>query len=173
MSRGSSLSVVRKISPDPLYGSVILAKILNNAMYQGKRNVVTALVYQALDLAINDITEASAKNNPDHKDGDHVAIVKWFMEFMLGRCMLNVELRSRRMGGSNYRIPTPISRGRAVSIAIKRIVAGARLRKEKGFDRKLAGEFKDIIAGEGEALKKKALLQRDIDANRAFAHYAK
>jgi small subunit ribosomal protein S7 len=173
MARGSSGSFARAVSPDPLYGSHILSRIINNCMLQGKKTTVMALVYKAIDMSIEEIQGASKKFNPEHDDANPVAVVKWFMEFVLNKCVLSVELRSKRMGGANYRIPTPVSRERAVAVGIKRIVSSTRSRKEKGFDRKLAGEFKDIIVDSGEALKKKALLQRDIDANKAFAHYAK
>ena len=173
MSRGvSAVGISREVLPDPIYGSKILSKLINRVMQDGKKSVARKIVYGAIDDISDKIFELYNQNNPEKNESTDKQKVLWFAEYIISEVAMMVEIRSKRMGGSNYRIPVPVSVKRAVSIAIRRIVIGAQKRKEKTMQSKLSSELISIVNGTGEVIKMKEHLQKDIEANRAFAHFA-
>lgn len=149
---------IRKIKPDPLYNSVLLAKLVNRAMYAGKKTVVQGQVYRALAII-------SQKTGTDP--------IKIF-EGALDNVKPTMEVRPRRIGGAAYQVPAPVRGPRRESLGIKWLLTGARSRPNSEyhtFAEKLAAEIIDASKGEGLAVKKRQEVERVAEANRAFAHF--
>src|SRR3989344_3470845 len=135
---------LRKIEPDPVYKSRLVSKLTNRAMFGGKKSVIQKEVYTALELI--------KKENVDP----------------------SMEVRPRRIGGAAYQVPMQVRGPRKESLAIRWIVAAARMRSNseyKTFAQKLAAELSDAAKGEGGAVKKKTDMEKVAEANRAFAHF--
>lgn len=146
---------VRVIIPDAKYNSKIVAKFIASVMRDGKRSVAESLMYQAFD-----IVEQKTKNEP----------VKVF-EQALDNVRPMIEVKSRRVGGSTYQVPTEIRPSRRTALAIRWLISYARSRSELGFAAKLAAEMMDAANNRGAAVKKKEDTHKMADANKAFAHY--
>ena len=147
----------RDLLPDYKYGNVLVTKLINYVMLDGKKVAAEKIVYKALDIA----AEKSKKD-----------AMEIFDEAMKN-IMPSVEVRSRRVGGANYQIPMPVRAERRVALAYRWILAAARAKKGKPMAEKLAGELLAAAEGEGEAVKKKLDVQRMAEANKAFAHFAR
>jgi small subunit ribosomal protein S7 len=145
----------RVIAADPRFGDTEITRFVNNFMYDGKKSTAFAAFYDALDLV-------KAKTNEDELD---------VFKRALANVMPNIEVRSRRVGGSTFQIPTEIPAQRRITTGMKWIIKYARARSGKGISEKLAAEFIAAAKGEGAAVKKKEDTHRMADANRAFAHY--
>ncbi|OGB73418.1 30S ribosomal protein S7 [candidate division Kazan bacterium RIFCSPHIGHO2_01_FULL_44_14] len=143
--------------PDRKYGHVLLGRFINKIMLNGKKTVAERVVYDALQ-------EAAKKVGKDPVEIFEVAI---------RNISPSVQLKSRRMGGSNMQIPTEVSNERKVAIAFQWIVAVTRKRKGKPMAEKLAQEFIDAYNHTGEAVRKKEDTHRMAEANQAFAHFAR
>ncbi|HCL56615.1 MAG TPA: 30S ribosomal protein S7 [Spirochaetia bacterium] len=143
-----------KVLPDPVYGSIALAKFINRVMYDGKKSVAEGVVYGAMDS----IKEKTGENPFDV-----------FMK-ALENVSPEVEVRSRRVGGANYQIPVEVREERKTSLAFRWIVAAARDRKERGMDQRLAFEIVDAYKNTGSSVKKKIDTHKMAEANKAFAH---
>jgi small subunit ribosomal protein S7 len=148
---------VRDIAPDYKYGNVLVSKLMNYVMEDGKKTVAQTIVYDALEQM-----EAKMK-----KPAMEV------FETALKNIIPAVEVRSRRVGGANYQIPVPVRGGRRHALAYRWILEAARAKKGKPMAMRLAQEFIDAANNEGAAVKKRADVQRMADANRAFAHFAR
>lgn len=148
---------VRDITPDYKYGNVLVSKLMNYVMEDGKKTVAQTIVYDALEQM-----EAKMK-----KPAMEV------FETALKNIIPAVEVRSRRVGGANYQIPVPVRGGRRHALAYRWILEAARAKKGKPMAMRLAQEFIDAANNEGAAVKKRADVQRMADANRAFAHFAR
>ena len=145
----------RKILPDPKFGSELLAKFINVVMVDGKKSVSESIVYGALEIIAN-------------KSGkDHLAT----FEGALDNIRPNVEVKSRRVGGSTYQVPVEVRPVRRNALAMRWLVDAARKRGEKSMARKLAGELMDASDKRGTAVKKREDVHRMAEANKAFAHY--
>ncbi|HPQ48714.1 MAG TPA: 30S ribosomal protein S7 [Spirochaetota bacterium] len=142
-----------KVLADPIYGSVLVSKIVNKVMYDGKKSVAEKVVYNVMDY----IRE---------KIGDPLDVLNKAIENVAPE----VEVRSRRVGGANYQVPVEVRQERRVSLAIRWIVEMARDRKEKGIMLRLANEIIDAYNKTGNAYKKKIDTHKMAEANRAFAH---
>jgi small subunit ribosomal protein S7 len=154
--RGGVKPVVTK--PDPVYKNRILTKLINRAMYDGKKSVAMREVYDALNI-IKD------KTNEDP--------IKTFSK-AIDNIKPSMEVRPRRVGGAAYQVPIPVRGNRKESLAIRWLIAAARARSNSEFHTfagKLAAELMDAAAGEGGAAKKKQDVERMAEANRAFAHF--
>ena len=147
----------RNIIPDHKYGNVLVSKLINYVMLDGKKTTAEKIVYKALEQM-----EAKMK-----KPAMEV------FETALKNVIPSVEVRSRRVGGANYQIPVPVRGGRRHALAYRWILEAARGRKGKPMADRLAQEFIDAANNEGAAVKKRADVQRMADANRAFAHFAR
>lgn len=146
---------LRIIAPDPRYGDPQVTQFVNNLMWQGKKSVAFEVFYEAMDL----IKERT-------KQDEHAI---W--EKALKNVMPQVEVRSRRIGGATFQIPTEIRAKRKVSIGMKWLIRFARQRSGKGMAEKLAAELTAASKGEGAAVKRKEDTHKMAESNRAFAHF--
>jgi small subunit ribosomal protein S7 len=145
----------RRIRPDPLYGSVELAKFINKVMIGGKQTVAQRIVYSALDRA-----EAEA-----HRPGLEV------FQQAVRNTTPTLEVRSRRVGGATYQVPAEVRRERQLTLSMRWIVTSARARKGRPMDERLAQELLEASRGQGNAMRRKEEQHRMAEANRAFVHY--
>ena len=146
---------IRKILPDPRHSSVDLAKFINNVMQNGKKTVAQRIVYTALELA--------------EEEGDRPGLEVF--EQALRNATPMIEVRSRRVGGANYQVPTEVRPSRRLALAMRWIVTGARQRSGRGMAQKLSAELLEASRGQGAAVRRKEEVFRMAEANRAFAHY--
>ncbi len=145
----------RDITPDPVYKSQLVAKFINYLMGDGKKSVAQAILYDALQ-----IMERKTKEDPLAMFKKAVNNVKPV-----------VEVKSRRVGGSTYQVPTEVKSNRSQALSLRWIISYSRQRGEKSMAAKLAGELLDAVNGRGAAVKKKEDTHRMAEANKAFAHY--
>lgn len=145
----------RVIIPDAKYNSKIVAKFVTSIMRDGKKSVAESVFYNAMDLI-----EEKSKNVP----------LKVF-EQAIDNVRPMIEVKSRRVGGSTYQVPTEIRPSRRTALAIRWLINYARGRSESGFSARLAGELMDAAANRGGAVKKKEDTHKMAEANKAFAHY--
>jgi len=143
------------VLPDPKFNETLVTKFVNNIMLQGKKGTAFNIFYDAID-------KVSTKTNED-------GLEIW--RKALENVTPAVEVRSRRVGGATFQIPTPIRDERKSSMAMKWLIGYARSRNEKSMADKLAGEIIAASKGEGAAYKKKEDVHRMADANKAFAHF--
>ncbi|MBT8341696.1 MAG: 30S ribosomal protein S7 [Desulfatitalea sp.] len=146
---------VRVVIPDAKYNSKLVAKFIASIMRDGKKSVAESLLYGAFNLI-----EDKAKNDP----------LKVF-EQALDNVRPMIEVKSRRVGGSTYQVPTEIRPSRRTALAIRWLIGYARARNEAGFTAKLAGELMDAANHRGAAVKKREDTHKMAEANKAFAHY--
>jgi len=145
----------RSIRPDSKFGSKLVAKFINCLMHDGKRSTSEGIVYEAFQI----ITEKT-KESP----------VKLF-EQALENVRPMIEVRSRRVGGSTYQVPTEIRPSRRTALGFRWLINYARQRPEKGMAKKLAAEFMDASNNRGSAVKKREDTHKMAEANKAFAHF--
>ena len=145
----------RVINPDPKYASILVSKFMNYLMVDGKRTVASGIMYDALDTVKN-------KTKKDE--------LEQFIE-IVDKVKPSLEVRSRRVGGATYQVPTEVRPARRESLAIRWIIEAARKRGEKTMAERLSGEFMDILAGNGASLKKKSDVHKMAEANKAFSHF--
>ena len=145
----------RDVLPDPVYQSKVVTKLINQVMESGKKGIAQGIVYGAFD-------KASAKLGVDAMEVFTQA---------LNNVMPMVEVKARRVGGSNYQVPIEIRPERRQTLGIRWIVLFARKRSERKMEDRLAGELVDAFNSQGGAYKKKEDTHRMADANKAFAHY--
>ena len=145
----------REIEKDPRYGDLVVAKFMNCLMYDGKKAIAEKIVYSAFD-------KVQAKNER--------SCLELFFE-ALDNIKPRLEVRSRRVGGATYQVPTEVAPNRSQALAIRWLINAARSRTEKSMEDKLAAEILDAIAGKGSAVKKRDDTHKMAEANKAFAHY--
>jgi len=146
----------REIKPDPKYGDALLQKFVNNIMYDGKKEVAYHVVYDALSIVKNKV-----------KDTEELEVWKT----ALNNVMPTVEVKSRRIGGATFQIPTEISDKRRTSLGMKWLFTFARKRNGRSMAEKLAYEIVSAYNNEGSAVKKKEDTHRMAEANKAFSHF--
>lgn len=145
----------RIILPDPKFNDVLVTKFVNNLMLQGKKSLAYRVFYDAID-----IVEEKTKEN---------GVEVW--KKALANVTPAVEVRSRRIGGATFQIPSEIRPSRKMSIGMKNLIGFARKRHEKSMAQKLAGEIMAGYKEEGGAFKRKEDTHRMADANKAFSHF--
>jgi small subunit ribosomal protein S7 len=145
----------REILPDPKYQNKLVAQFISNLMKRGKKSTAESIFYGAFD-----IMEKKLKEPPLEVFEKAVANVKPV-----------IEVKSRRVGGSTYQVPTEVIPTRRVALGIRWLILNARERAEKTMREKLAGEFIDAANNRGAAIKKKEAVHKMAEANKAFAHY--
>ena len=145
----------RSILPDPKYNDLVLAKFVNILMFDGKKSIAEKIVYEALDTI-----ESKGNANP-------MEVFKKALDNIAPQ----VEIRSRRVGGSTYQIPVEVRADRQNTLAMRWLIEGSRKRGEKGMKLRLAAEILDAIKNRGSAFKKKEDVHRMAEANKAFAHF--
>jgi len=145
----------RVILPDPKFNEQVVTKFVNNMMERGKKNCAYDIFYDAIEIVTEKLKE----------DGLEV----W--KKALNNVTPNVEVRSRRIGGATFQIPSEIRPGRKQSIGMKNLILFARKRHEKSMASKLASEIMAAYKEEGSAFKKKEDTHRMAEANKAFSHF--
>ena len=145
----------RDVLPDPIYGSKVVTKLVNQIMLDGKKGIAQSIVYDAFD-------KMQAKTGQDAMEVFNQA---------MANVMPVLEVKARRVGGSNYQVPIEIRPERRQTLAIRWIVLNARKRSEREMADRLAGELLDAMNNTGGAVKKKDDTHRMAEANKAFAHY--
>ena len=146
---------VRVIAPDPRYGDEMVTQFVNMMMMQGKKSVAFKVFYDAMDI-IKERTESD----------EHAVLKK-----AINNAMPQVEVRSRRIGGATFQIPTEIRAKRKLSIGMKWLIKFSRARSGKGMAQKLAAELMAASKGEGASVKRKEDTHKMAESNRAFAHF--
>ncbi len=148
----------KKIEPDALYGSVLVSKLINRAMYDGKKSVAQKEVYDAFKI-IQEKTQEEPLS---------------VFEKALNNIRPEMEVRARRIGGAAYQVPSPVRGTRKDSLAIRWLVETSRNKSNSEFHtyaEKLAAEILDAVKNEGGAMKKKTDMEKMAEANKAFAHF--
>lgn len=145
----------REVAPDPKYKSRLVAKFINCLMKRGKKSVAQRILYDSFE-----IIGKRTKQDP-------LLIFQKAVE----NTKPVIEVRSRRVGGATYQVPTEVRPERRQALAIRWLITYARQRGEKSMTSKLAGELMDAANGRGSAIKKKEDTHRMAEANKAFAHY--
>jgi small subunit ribosomal protein S7 len=145
----------REILPDPKFGDTVIAKFVNILILHGKKSVAEKIVYDALDTI-------EAKGN-----AEPIEVFKQALDNVGPQ----VEIKSRRVGGSTYQVPMEVRAERKSALAMRWLIEAARKRGEKGMNKRLAGEVLDAIENRGSAFKKKEDTHRMAEANKAFAHF--
>ena len=154
MSRRGQIAK-RDVLPDPLYNSKLVTKLVNNVMLDGKKGVAQKIVYDAFAEV-----EAKTNSNP----------LEVFQE-ALENIMPVLEVKARRVGGSNYQVPMEVRPERRQTLGLRWLVAYSRTRGERTMSQRLAAEIIDAKNSAGGAFKRKEEMHRMADANKAFAHF--
>jgi len=144
------------ILPDPKFNEVLVTKFVNSLMLHGKKSVAYKIFYDALDIVQEKVEEETALDA---------------FKRALGNVTPGVEVRSRRVGGATYQIPTPVRDSRKQSLAMTWLIGYSRKRNEKSMAQRLAFEILAASKEEGAAYKKKEDVHRMAEANKAFSHF--
>ena len=145
----------REVLPDPVYGTVVVTKLINQIMLDGKRGVAQQVCYDAFET----IAEKSGKEANE------------VFQQALANVMPQLEVKARRVGGATYQVPMEIRPERRQTLALRWIVDFSRTRGEKTMAERLAAELLDAAANTGNAVRRKEEMYRMAEANKAFAHY--
>ncbi|MBR5231500.1 MAG: 30S ribosomal protein S7 [Clostridia bacterium] len=145
----------REVLPDPVYGTVVVTKLINQIMLDGKRGVAQQVCYNAFEM----ITEKSGKEATE------------VFQQAMNNVMPQLEVKARRVGGATYQVPIEIRPERRQTLALRWIVDFSRNRGEKTMAERLAAELLDAAANTGAAVRRKEEMHRMAEANKAFAHY--
>ena len=148
-------AVKRDVLPDPIYKSKVVAKLINTVMLDGKKGIAQTILYESFDLV-------------KEKTGEDPLKV---FEKALENVKPTLEVKSRRVGGSNYQVPVEVTPARSQALGLRWLVRYARLRGGRGMAENLANEITDAYNGTGAAVKKREDTHRMAEANKAFAHY--
>ncbi len=154
MSRRNA-AVKREVLPDSVYNSILVSKVINQVMLDGKKGIAQSIVYTAM-------------KNASEKTGEEALET-------LNKAIENIkpklETKARRVGGANYQVPMDVSAERQQTLAIRWLVECARKRNERGMEARLAAEIVDACNLAGGAIRKRDDMHRQAEANKAFAHY--
>ena len=145
----------REVLPDPVYGTVVVTKLINQIMLDGKRGVAQQVCYRAFEM-IKDKTGKEAND---------------VFQLALANVMPQLEVKARRVGGATYQVPVEIRPERRQTLALRWIVDFSRKRGEKTMAERLANELMEASNNAGNAVKRKEEMHRMAEANKAFAHY--
>ena len=145
----------REVLPDPVYNSRLVTKFISNVTTRGKKSVAERIFYGALGLI------------EERTGDDPLKVFKRAVE----NSKPQVEVKSRRVGGSTYQVPVEVSSDRQQALAIRWLIGFSKARHEKTMMQKLAGEFLDAAGNRGGTIKKRDDTHRMAEANKAFAHY--
>ena len=145
----------RDVLPDPIYNSKVVTKLINTIMYDGKKGIAQSILYEAFDI----IKERTGE--------EPLSVFEKAME----NIKPTLEVKSRRVGGSNYQVPVEVTPARSQALGLRWLVSYSRARGGKGMAVNLASEIIDAANGTGAAVKKREDTHRMAEANKAFAHY--
>ncbi len=154
MSRKKS-APIREVLADPVFNSVLVTKLINTIMLDGKKSIAQDILYSAFNIV-------KEKTNKDPLEVFQTA---------LDNITPQLEVRTRRIGGTNYQVPTEVSKRRQQTLSLRWLVQYARLRNEKTMDVRLANEIIDASNKTGGSIKKREDTHKMAEANRAFAHF--
>jgi len=146
---------VRSIEPDPVYKSVVVSQVINKVLWRGKKGAARRIVYGAMDIV------------EKRTGGDPLQVLKKAMDNLRPQ----LEVRSRRVGGSSYQVPVEVRPRRAQTLAVRWLVEFARKRKEPTMAMRLANEILDAANRTGSAVKRREDIHKMAESNKAFAHY--
>jgi small subunit ribosomal protein S7 len=155
MPRGARKVIRRIPPPDAKYGSVTVAKFINRIMLRGQKATVERVVYNALQLTADQVN-----SKPEEA-----------LEQAIKNVAPLLMVKSRRVGGATYQVPTEVAEEKGRALATKWLITSARARSGKSMEERLAAELVDAINGRGTAIKKREDLHKMAEANKAFAHY--
>ena len=145
----------REVLPDPVYGDIVVAKLINSIMLDGKKGVAQKIVYDAFDQ----IKEETGKEPLE------------VFQTAMANIMPQVEVKARRVGGANYQVPIEVRPERRQTLALRWLTAAVRARGERTMADRLAKELMDAANEQGAAVKKREDTHRMAEANKAFAHF--
>ncbi len=146
---------IRKIAPDPVFRSVLVSKVINKVLLKGKKGTARSIVYEALETV-------------EKRTGQDPSVV---LKRAVDNIRPQLEVRSRRVGGSNYQVPIEVAPRRQETLAIRWLVSFARKRREPTMALRLANEILDASNNSGAAIKRKEDVHKMAESNKAFAHY--
>ena len=145
----------REVLPDPMYNSIMVTRLVNNIMLDGKKGVAQKIVYEAFEI----VEAKTGKNGLEA------------FEEALENVMPVLECKTRRVGGANYQVPLDVRPERRETLGLRWLTAYSRTRGERTMKERLAGEIMDAINSTGGAYKKKEDVHKMAEANKAFAHF--
>ena len=145
----------REVLPDPMYNSIMVTRLVNNIMLDGKKGVAQKIVYEAFEI----VEEKTGKNGLEA------------FEEALENIMPVLECKTRRVGGANYQVPLEVRPERRETLGLRWLTTYSRTRGERTMKERLAGEIMDAINSTGGAFKKKEDVHKMAEANKAFAHF--
>ena len=148
----------RILLPDPKFHDVLVTRFVNNLMLQGKKSIAYAIFYDAIDMI-----------GEKMKDSDKAPLEIW--KKALENVTPQVEVKSRRVGGANFQVPTEVRPERKISLSMKNMILYARKRSGRSMAEKLAAEILAAYNNEGAAFKRKEDMHKVAEANKAFAHF--
>ncbi|MEE9581854.1 MAG: 30S ribosomal protein S7 [Acidimicrobiia bacterium] len=146
---------VKKIAPDPVYRSVLVSQIINKVLWKGKKETSRRIVYNALEMV-------------EQRGGSDAMTT---LKKAIDNLRPQVEVRSRRVGGSSYQVPVEVRPRRSTTLAVRWLVDFARKRRENTMTERLANEILDASTRQGAAFKRKEDIHKMAESNKAFAHY--
>ena len=145
----------KNVVPDPKFKSIIIPKLINNIMYDGKGGVAAKIVYDAIDKIKN-----KTKDEPINVFNEAISNIR-----------PTLEVRSRRVGGATYQVPVEVKSKRSQALAIRWLIDASRKRKDKKMSDKIFNEIYDAYQNKGSAIKKKEDTHKMAESNKAFAHF--
>ena len=145
----------REVLADPVYNNIVITKLINQIMYDGKRGIAQTVCYEALDM----VAEKAGKDAME------------VFNAAMANIMPSLEVKARRVGGATYQVPMEIRPERRQTLALRWLVEFSRKRGERRMAERLAGEIMDAANNTGNAVKRKEEMHRMAEANKAFAHY--
>lgn len=148
-------AIKRTVLPDAKYGDIVLTKFMNTVMLQGKKSTAERIVYGALDHI-----QKKTGQEPLKLFHDALANVK-----------PSVEVRSRRVGGATYQVPSEVREVRRLALALRWVITAARARSDKDMSQRIASELMDAVNNRGNAIKKREDTHKMAEANKAFSHF--
>ena len=148
----------RILLPDPKFGDVLVTRFVNNLMLDGKKSIAYSIFYDSLEIV-----------GKKMKDADKSPLEVW--KQALENITPQVEVKSKRLGGATFQVPTEVRPERKISISMKNLVLYSRKRAGKSMAEKLSGEILDANNQQGAAFKRKEEMHRMAEANKAFAHF--
>ena len=145
----------REVLPDPMYRSVLVTKLINSVMLDGKKGVAQKVVYGAIDIV------------KEKTDKDPVEVFTAALE----NIMPSLEVKARRVGGATYQVPVEVRPERRQTLGLRWLTTYARARSERTMKERLAGELMDAANNTGAAVKRREDMHKNAEANKAFAHF--
>ena len=144
-----------QLLPDPIYGSTVVAQLINKILLDGKKSIAEDIVYSALDMV------------KEKTDQEPVAVLKRALD----NIRPSLEVRSRRVGGATYQVPMEVRPERRETLGLRWLTTYARARSERTMAERLAGELMDAANNTGASVKKREEMHKQAEANKAFAHF--